>query len=138
MRFSPGAVEVRCSPSVIGTEMMDGRPLNSIPRTRPICGRESSPSESNANCRFPPRQPNAADHPPRDARPFRRSAEPEEIAAFIADNAPTAQAALVKRLADRPGMAPFTGTLPPGDIQFRVLPVDPDAAKRPRVATGPG
>ena len=60
---------------------------------------------------------------------------PEEIAAFVADDAPTA---LVERLLHRPGVAPFTGTLPPGDIEFRVLPVDQDAAKRPRVVTGPG
>jgi hypothetical protein len=69
---------------------------------------------------------------------FGEAPTPEEIAAFIADDAPTAQVKLEKRLADRPGMAPFTGTLPPGDIQFRVLAADPDAAKKPRVATGPG
>jgi hypothetical protein len=63
---------------------------------------------------------------------------PEELAAFVADEAPTAQAVLEKRLLHRPGIAPFTGTLLPGDIQFRVLAADPDAAKRPRVATGPG
>ena len=51
---------------------------------------------------------------------------------------PTAQAAPGKRLLHRPGIAPFTGTLPPGGIQFRVLAADPDAATRPRVATGPG
>ena len=52
---------------------------------------------------------------------FGQSPTPEEIAAFIADDASTAQAKLQKRLADRPNVAPFTGTLPPGDIQFRVL-----------------
>ena len=49
---------------------------------------------------------------------------PEEIAAFVADKTSAAAANLEKRLADRPGMAPFTGTLPPGDIHFR-MPNDP-------------
>ncbi len=44
----------------------------------------------------------------------------------------------MKRLLHRPDIAPFMGTLPPGDIQFRVIVADPDAAKKPRVATGPG
>ena len=54
---------------------------------------------------------------------------PQEIAAFVNDQSPAAQGALVKRLLHRPGIAPFTGTLPPGEIRFRVLPVDPDAAR---------
>jgi hypothetical protein len=57
---------------------------------------------------------------------------PEEIAAFFADDAPTARAALEKRLQQRPGIAPFTGTLPPGDIQFRVPAADPHAAPSER------
>jgi hypothetical protein len=46
--------------------------------------------------------------------------------------------ALAKRLAQRAGIASFTGKLKSGETQFRVLPVDPDAAKKPRTATGPG
>ncbi|MGA2496728.1 MAG: DUF1549 domain-containing protein [Tepidisphaeraceae bacterium] len=47
----------------------------------------------------------------------------------------------MKRLLHRPDVVPLTGTLPPGDVQFRVLPADPEAAKRLRVrpdATGEG
>ena len=55
---------------------------------------------------------------------------PEEIAAFVNDNSPTADAALVNRLVHRPGIAPFMGTLTPGDIRFRVLPAEADAAKK--------
>ena len=60
-----------------------------------------------------------------------QSPTPEEIAAFVADDPSTAQAALMKRLLNRPGIAPFTGTLSPGDIHFRVLAATPDAAKKP-------
>jgi hypothetical protein len=63
---------------------------------------------------------------------------PEETAALVADHSPAAQAALVKRLVQKPGVVPFYGALRPGEIQFRVLTADPEAAKRPRVATGPG
>ena len=63
-----------------------------------------------------------------------QSPTPQEIAAFVADDPSTAQAALVKRLLNRPGVAPFTGTLSPGEIQFRVLAPIPDAAKKPPAA----
>jgi hypothetical protein len=60
----------------------------------------------------------------------------EEIAAFTADNSSNALTALANRLVPR--IAPFAGDLPAGEIKFRVTAADPDAAKRPRVATGPG
>ncbi len=63
---------------------------------------------------------------------------PEELAAFVTDDAPTVREALEKRLLEKPGFTPHMGTLQPGEIRFRVLPADPDAANRPRVATGPG
>ena len=139
VRLSPGAVEVNCRPSVIGTEMVDGRPLNVVPKNaedlwkRIIAGRVGRELPL----------PAAADERKRIIRYvtldlFGEEPTPEEIAAFVADDTPGAAANFEKRLADRPGVAPFTGTLPPGDIRFRVLPPDPDAAKRPRVATGPG
>jgi len=62
----------------------------------------------------------------------------EETAAFVTDRAPNAMDTLANRLAQRAGISPFTGTLQAGETKFRVLAVDPDAAKRPRVATGPG
>ena len=69
---------------------------------------------------------------------FGTAPTPEEAATFVADRAPDAMGALAKRLAQRAGTTPFTGTLQSGETKFRVLPVDPDAAKKPRVATGPG
>ncbi len=62
----------------------------------------------------------------------------EEIAAFVADQSPDAQSVLEKRLMARPGIAPYAGQLPAGEIDFKVLPTDPAVAKRPRVASGPG
>lgn len=62
----------------------------------------------------------------------------EETATFVADRAPDALDALAKRLARRAGATPFTGTLQSGETKFRVLAIDPEAAKKPRVATGPG
>lgn len=69
---------------------------------------------------------------------FGTAPTPEETAAFVTDRTPDAFDALAKRLAQRAGTSSFTGTLQSGDTTFRVLPVDPDAAKKPRVATGPG
>ena len=61
---------------------------------------------------------------------------PEKIAAFTADNSPNALTALAYRLVPR--VVPFAGDLPAGEINFRVTAADPDAAKKPRVATGSG
>src|SRR4029077_16904326 len=60
----------------------------------------------------------------------------EEIAAFVADKSSDPLTAVANRLV--PPIAPFAGDLPAGEIKFRVTAADPDAAKRPRVATGPG
>ena len=69
---------------------------------------------------------------------FGTAPTPEETATFVADGVPDAMSALANRLAQRAGISPFTGTLQAGETKFRVLAVDLDAAKRPRVATGPG
>ncbi|HEY3968438.1 MAG TPA: M56 family metallopeptidase [Planctomycetaceae bacterium] len=69
---------------------------------------------------------------------FGTAPTPEETAAFVADRAPDALEALAKRLAQRAGTSSFSGMLESEETRFRVLPVDPDAAKKPRVATGPG
>ena len=67
-----------------------------------------------------------------------------EIAAFVADKSPGANHPLLSsqlvtaRVVHNRKTSSFTGTLPPGTISFRVLAADPDAAKRPRVATEPG
>ncbi len=62
----------------------------------------------------------------------------EEITAFTTDAAPEALDALAKRLANRAGFAPFSGSLKSGTRKFLVLPVDPEAAKKPRTAKNPG
>ncbi|MDB5391264.1 MAG: hypothetical protein JWM11_6910, partial [Planctomycetaceae bacterium] len=62
----------------------------------------------------------------------------EEMTAFCTDTAPDALDSLVKRLVRRPGIASFSGLLTSGTRKFRVLPVDPDAAKKPRTAHNPG
>ncbi len=61
-----------------------------------------------------------------------------EIATFVGDRGPNALEALAHRLAQCASTTPFTGTLQSDTTTFRVLPVDPEVAKRPRVATGPG
>ena len=60
----------------------------------------------------------------------------EEIKAFVSDNSADALEALANRLVPR--VSPFAGDLPVGEIKFRVTAADPDAAKRPRIVTGPG
>jgi hypothetical protein len=62
----------------------------------------------------------------------------DEIASFVSDRDPNAIESLAKRLAQRAGTTAFTGSLQSGETKFRVLPADPDAAKKPRTATNPG
>lgn len=69
---------------------------------------------------------------------FGNAPTPEEITAFTTDSAPDALDALAKRLANRPGFETFSGSLKSGPRKFLVLPPDPDAAKKPRTAIGPG
>ncbi len=61
-----------------------------------------------------------------------------EIAAFTADDAPDALAKLTARLQAKPRVEPFSGKLPTGEMKFRVIAADPDAAKAPRIANSPG
>ncbi len=56
----------------------------------------------------------------------------KEITAFTTDAAPDALDALAKRLANRAGFVPFSGSLKSGTRKLLVLPPDPDAAKKPR------
>jgi hypothetical protein len=63
----------------------------------------------------------------------------EEIAAFAADGSADALEKLVKRLQAGGVVAlPWIGRLPTGETKFRVVAADPDAAKRPRLASSPG
>jgi beta-lactamase regulating signal transducer with metallopeptidase domain len=57
---------------------------------------------------------------------------------FVNDRGPDALDSLAKRLHDRTGTTPFTGSLVSGPTTFRVLPTDPDAANRPRIIHNPG
>jgi hypothetical protein len=69
---------------------------------------------------------------------FNAAPSAEETATFTTDTSPAALDLLAKRLAHHPGVIPFTGALTSSTTRFRVLPADPDAAKTPRTATGPG
>jgi beta-lactamase regulating signal transducer with metallopeptidase domain len=62
----------------------------------------------------------------------------DEIEAFVNDRGPDPIDALAKRLAQRAGTKAFAGSLKSAPTKFRVLPADPDAAKKPRTAKGPG
>ncbi len=62
----------------------------------------------------------------------------EQIAAFVTDNAPDALVRLIKSLQARAAAMHFAGELSGGETKFRVLPADPDAAKKPRTANNPG
>jgi len=63
----------------------------------------------------------------------------EEVnAAFVADREPTALNSLAERLHNRLGLHAWAGPLTSGPTRFRVLPADPDAAKKPRTASNPG
>ena len=69
---------------------------------------------------------------------FGESPTAEEIATFIADNAPDALAKLTARLQMKQRIETFVGQLPTGETKFRVIAVDPNAAKAPRAANRPG
>jgi len=66
-------------------------------------------------------------------------ASEKEVAAFVADEGPDVLDNVVRRLASRPNITAFVGRhLKSGDIEFRVIDVDPEKEKQPRIATGPG
>jgi beta-lactamase regulating signal transducer with metallopeptidase domain len=139
VRFTPGPIQVNCSPSMIGTTIENGRPTNVAPKDA------AELWEWIVTERVGRELPLPAAAAERDQTIRRVMVDltgnlptQEEIAAFVADRTPDAHAALVKRLLNKPGIVPFTGTLQPGDIQFRVLPAEQDAAKTPRIVTGPG
>ncbi|MBL8814298.1 MAG: DUF1549 domain-containing protein [Planctomycetaceae bacterium] len=69
---------------------------------------------------------------------FGNSPTPEESAGFLADNSPEAVENLAKVLSTRTWHTSVAGPISSGEIKFRVLPEDPEAATRPRIATNPG
>lgn len=62
----------------------------------------------------------------------------EEIEQFVADPSPEALENLIARIQALKPIDPWTGKLPTGITKFRVIAADPNAAKRPRMATTPG
>lgn len=69
---------------------------------------------------------------------FGASPGEEELTAFASDRLPDALKSLQARLLARSGVSAFAGTVNSAVTKFRVLPVDPEAAKKPRTAKGPG
>lgn len=142
VRFTPGAVEVRMSPFVVGTRKHNTlqKPKNAADLWKRFVIERIQ--------RETPIPTGAADRKlvlqrlVKDLYGLEPTAE--EIAAFVADKSPAALDAktsvelLAKRVQDKRSISPFTGTLQPGDIPFRVLAADPDSGKRPRVVTGSG
>ena len=63
---------------------------------------------------------------------------PAEVEEFVTDARPDALTQLALRLLKKSPGVPFKGKLPTGEVKFRVTDVDPEAAKKPRLATGPG
>jgi hypothetical protein len=62
----------------------------------------------------------------------------QTIASFISDHQQGAVERLATRLANRAGVQAFSGNLTSAPTTLRVLPADPEAAKKPRTATNPG
>lgn len=145
VRFTPGPVEVRYSPTVVGTRIIDGKPDNVDPKDAAALW-DRILSERIA-CEMP--IPTSA---PDRRQLFRRVTQElfgvpptdSEIDAFVSDNSPaaldpvTSPDLLKTRLMHGRNISSFTGTLPSGDIHFHVLAADPHASTRPRVVTGPG
>jgi hypothetical protein len=69
---------------------------------------------------------------------FGNSPTPEEAAGFLADNSPQAVENLAKVLSGRTWHTSVAGPIKSGEIKIHVLPEDPEAATRPRIATNPG
>jgi beta-lactamase regulating signal transducer with metallopeptidase domain len=62
----------------------------------------------------------------------------QTLASFVSDHQPGAVERLAQRLANRAGVQAFSGNLTSAPTTFRVLPADPEAAKKPRTTTNPG
>lgn len=143
LRLTPGAIEVRFSPSVAGTRHMNGlqKPKDAGDLWNKIVAERVA-----RELPIPPA--GSADREQLLRRVVRDlygvDANQSEIDAFVRDRSPGGTHPLLAgqlvetRVKHNRTISPFTGVLPPGDITFRVLAADPDAATRPRVANGPG
>lgn len=142
VRFSPAAVEVRLSPSAFGLRKGNAfqKPKDAADLWNGFVAERVS--------RVMPIPTGAADREQLLRRLvqdlYGEKPTQSEIDAFVRDKSPAAlhpklSGQMVEtRVKHNRSISPFTGTLTPGEIRFRVLAADPDAAKRPRVATGPG
>ena len=54
-----------------------------------------------------------------------------ELHDFLIDNSPDVLARLIQRLQNKARIEPFVGKLSTGEIKFRVIAADPNAAKAP-------
>tara|TARA_R110002072_G_C7978294_1_gene535843 strand:- start:29319 stop:32906 length:3588 start_codon:yes stop_codon:yes gene_type:complete len=142
VRLTPGHVEVRVSPFVVGTRHLNRfqQPKNAAELWDLVVAERVS--------REMPIPVGAADREQLLRRVVRDlyGVEPEqsEIDAFVADMSPgalhpvTSELMVRDRVKHNRAMVSFTGTLPPGELTFRVLAADPNAGNRTRFATGPG
>lgn len=145
VRLTPGLIEVRSSPRAFATSSVDGRPTSTDPKDAVEFWDRIVTERLDREMPLPT---GAADRELLLRRVVRDlfGVEPsqDEIDAYVADKSPgalhpvTGRQLLKTRVTHLRSLSPFTGTLPSGDIAFRVLAADPDAANRPRVATGPG
>ncbi|MFT4559156.1 MAG: hypothetical protein ACI92S_004546, partial [Planctomycetaceae bacterium] len=145
VRLTPGLIEVRYSSRSVGTRMVNGRPTNTDPKDAAELWDRIVTERLDGEMPLPT---GAADRGQLLRRVMRDlfGEEPNqgEINDYLADKSPGAvhpvagRDLLKARVIHSRKVSPFTGTLPSGDITFRVLAADPDAANRPRVANGPG
>lgn len=142
VRLSPGAVELRMLPTHVGT-----RHMNSFQGPKDAADLWSR-FVTERMAREAPLPTGAADREQLMRRLVRDLFDKEpsetEIAAYVADKSPGALHPalgldlLKTRVLHGRKISHFSGTLPPGEITFKVLAADLEAAKRARVATGPG
>jgi beta-lactamase regulating signal transducer with metallopeptidase domain len=140
--LKPGAIEIRMSPFVVGTRHKNGfqKPKDAADLWKKYVVERVA--------REKPIPLGAADRKQLLRRVIGElyGVEPNqgEIDAFVRDKSPggvhpvLAAQMVETRVMHNRSMEVFTGSLQPGEIKFRVTPADRDAAKRPRVVTGPG
>lgn len=140
VRLQPADVEVRYSATVNGTRMIGGIQENKDPKDAAELWQRTVDERIGCELPFPKSQ---ADREQLFRRVsidlFGKPPSQDALTAFGSETTlATDIASLRKRIMVGQTIAPFTGALTPGEIRFKVLKADPDAANRPRVVTGPG
>ena len=142
VRLTPGKVEVRVSPFVVGS-----RHLNAFQKPKDAAELWDLVVAERVSRELP--IPTGAEDREQLLRRVVRDlydVDPtqSEIDAFVADKSPgplhpvTSEVMLRDRVKHSRTMSSFTGTLPPGAMTFRVLAADPQARNRTRFATDAG